>query len=397
MQLLNRFRHIQHGLLLGAFFFCFLGFQISEASDMPEASDAGVSPISILAPINIIDSIPQPDAGIRNSIRVHDDTSFAVLVEAEYGINWSDPDSVRFLISDGVYNAYERALNSSAVRVVAIESDASGFELVWIVYDRSLDPHLPPFYPLEAIVQIQVDIKDLSGNSISALTYAFRIESDREQALGFNRLPESATFTIEDSGAFYDTGIEIIDSRFAGARIHYNGDEPLIPAFGPVDEIESAVNVGKQAVGIPLNLMPHTVFNRPVKLYIPFPDGIDTDKLDIYYHNGARWLPACDADGNILAGGKGWMVPGSRINHASQNPPVVEIEVYHFSAAQAVISGSSTTTDSIDRERHGSGVTVVASCFIDATRFKGVSLKGLLGLLGLLGLMGWIAEGLKVT
>lgn len=392
MQLLKALRHIQRGLLLGASVYYFLGFQMSEASDAPETSNSGVNPASILAPIKIIDSIPQPDAGIRNSIRVHHDTSFAVLIETEHGISWTDPDSLRFLIFDGLHKEYQRDLDSPAVRVVAAESVASEFELVWVVYDRSLDRYLPPFYPLEAIVQIQVDIRDLSGNSILAQTYAFRIESDSEQALGFDHLPESETFTVEDPVGFYDTEIEIIDGHLAGARVLFNGNEPFIPAFGPIDEIESATGIGDQAVGIPLNLMPHTVFNRPVKLFIPFPEGSHTGELDIYYHNGARWLLACDAEGNLLAGGKGWMVPGSRVDHAAQNPPLVEIEVYHFSAAQAVISGSSTTTDNIDRERHGSGATVVVSCFIDATDSREINL---IGLLGLLGLLGWIGKGLK--
>jgi hypothetical protein len=116
---------------------------------------------------------------------------------------------------------------------------------------------------------------------------------------------------------------------------------------------------------------------------------VDLDELDIYLHNGDQWLPAYDAGGSILPGGKGWIVPGSRVNHPTLDPPLVEIEVYHFSAAQAVISGSSSTTDGIERERHGSGATAVITCFIETSGAEGVaSLLISLSLLGLLGLIG---------
>jgi hypothetical protein len=59
------------------------------------------------------------------------------------------------------------------------------------------------------------------------------------------------------------------------------------------------------------------------------------------------------------------MVPGSRVNHPENTPPSTEIEVYHFSAAQAVISGDSTTTGNENRDNHGSGAVVYFSCFID--------------------------------
>jgi hypothetical protein len=127
--------------------------------------------------------------------------------------------------------------------------------------------------------------------------------------------------------------------------------------------------------------MPHTVFNNPVKLYIPFADGTDVTALDIHYFNGLRWLPACDAGGNLLPGGEGWMVPGSRVNHPDQSLPFIEIEVYHFSAAQAVVSGSSTTTDYRHNQSSGSGAAVYAECFIGSAATEGASIYWVLVLL----------------
>jgi len=260
-----------------------LGYQLSVAADFsPDSSPSSRSPL------RIIDTIPQPDAGIINSARVHDDTSFAVLIESKRGINLTDPDSIRFLISDGEFDLYERNLISSAVRVVEVAKDSSPATLVWAIYDRSLEPMLPPLYALDTIVQIFVEVEDLYQNEIIATAdhFEFKIESDSEQAHAFNHLPESVSFNIENSTKFHDSGVEIVSGVLTGSRILYSANEPLLPAFGPIDEIESLALSGEQAVGPPLNLMPHTVFNHPIKLYIPFPKGTDITDLDIYYHNG---------------------------------------------------------------------------------------------------------------
>jgi hypothetical protein len=381
------FRYDKCGLILALIISCAPGYQFLEAAEIIFKT----SPLHD-SPLRIIDSIPRPDAGIRNSIRVHHDTSFAVLIETESGVDPTNPDCIRFLISDGDFERYQRNPDSPAVRIITVERDPNQTTLIWAVYDRSLEPALPPFYALDTIVKIEVSVKDLSNQTISGQIFSFRVESDAEQAIGFRNIPASRSFTIENPEGFFDAGIEITDGALTGARILYDSREPLMPDFGPIDEIDSVIDSAEQPVGTPLNLMPHTVFNRPVKLFIPFSEEADTEDLDIYYHNGARWLPACDADGTILPGGKGWIVPGSRVNHATQDPPLVEIEVYHFSAAQAVISGSSTTTDGIERERHGSGATVVVSCFVDVAGPEGrvgmLSLLGVLSLLSLLCLLG---------
>ena len=381
-------RYDKYGFILAIIIFCVPVCQVSEAAETITSSSTFDVPA-----LRIIDSIPQPETGIQNSIRVHHDTSFAVLIETEFGIDLADPDCIHFLISVGNFQRYGRNLHSSAVRVIPAESELNEPALVWAVYDRSLEPILPPFYPLNAIVEIEVSVRDTSGNIISGQIFSFRVESDAEQALGFRNIPASRSFSVENPDGFFDAGIEIVDGALAGARILYNSDEPLAPDYGPIDEIDSVMGSSGQPVGRPLNLTPHTVFNHPVKLYIPFPEEVDIDELDIYLHNGDQWLPACDFQGSILPGGKGWIVPGSRVNHPTLDPPLVEIEVYHFSAAQAVISGSSSTTDGIERERSGSGATVVVSCFIEATGYGGI--MSLLSLLSFLGLLGLIGKGIR--
>jgi len=353
-----------------------------------EISEAQSFSASVFSPLRIIDTIPRPSAGIDNSARVHDDTSVAVLTEADYGINLTDPNGVRFLIDDGEHGLYERNLNSPAVRLVEVENGGSQALLLWVVYDRSLDPDLPPVYARDTVVQIDVDVEDFFGNKLPETRFAFKIESDSEQADAFDHLPQSRSFEVSDPEEIHDSGIEIVSGALTGARILYAGDEPLLPAFGATHEIAAVSAAGGKTVGLPLNLMPHTVFDHPVKLFIPIAAEIDLNKLDIYYHNGVQWLAACDANGNTLLGGRGWMVPGSRVNHTAQVPPLIEIEVYHFSAAQGVVAGSSSTIDDTDHDKNGSGAVIYVSCFIDTAAPAGTSLYGFWSLLGLMGLIG---------
>ena len=366
-------------LVLAALVFGALEYRILEAADFMQDSDALHIPA-----LRIIDSIPQSDAGIIHTTPVHEDTSFAVLVQTRYGIDQDNPDSVRFFINDGEYEPYQRNLRSAAVRVIDIETANSHTGFIWLVYDRSLDLDFPPVYALDTVVAIGVTVKDIYNHKISGVPIEFRIESDSEQAHMFDNLPESVSFDVFDSEIIQNSGIEIISGVLTGAKIFFSGDEPLVPAFGPTDAVESTNTFHGNSLGLPLNLTPHTVFNHPVKLFIPYPPAMSVNQLYIYYHNGVKWLPACDAEGNLLPGGEGWMVPGSRVNHTDQIPPLIEIEVYHFSAAQAVSSETSVTTDNTHRKNSGSGAVVFVHCFIGATASDGKSTAAALILLVLL-------------
>jgi hypothetical protein len=155
-----------------------------------------------------------------------------------------------------------------------------------------------------------------------------------------------------------------------------------------IEGVAAAAASGMEGVGLPLNLLPHTVFNTPVKVFIPVPGGVDITEVGIYYYNGVEWLPACDIYGNLLAGGEGWMVAGSRVNHMESSPPLIEIQVYHFSAAQAVGSVSAAGSADIvaDSSSGGGGG---GGCFISSAGEE--SSLGLLSLLSLLSSLGWVS------
>jgi len=375
------YRHANICSILVVICFCALAGQLSGSLHAAEP---------ILAPLRIIDSIPQPDAGIINPARVPEDTSFAVLIESEYGIDLNDPDSIRFTIDDEENAVYGRNLSSPAVRVVEVDNANPQANLLWVTYDRSLDPNLAPRYAMDAYVYITLDVVDLYGNELASVPFEFKIESDAEQADAYDEIPEFVHYIVYDPMGIHDEAIQIVSGPLSGAKVIYAGDEPLSPAFGPANEIETLPTSRADAAGMPLNLMPHTVFNTPVKLFIPFPEGEDIRSLDIFYHNGVEWLAACDADGNLLSEGEGWMVPESRVNHVDHEPPLIEIQVVHFSAAQGGVVAASGETDGGTRKSGGSGGVVYFSCFIESAAAEGmpeglvISLLSLFGLLGLL-------------
>jgi hypothetical protein len=113
-----------------------------------------------------------------------------------------------------------------------------------------------------------------------------------------------------------------------------------IPTLGNSNDIPEVNLSGVTRVGTPLNLQPSgTHFNPQVKIYIPCPGYRDVSKLNIYYYDDddGKWYLANDADDPYMVQpyAVGWMVPGSRVNHNGGNPSTIEIQVYHFSGAQA--------------------------------------------------------------
>jgi hypothetical protein len=81
------------------------------------------------------------------------------------------------------------------------------------------------------------------------------------------------------------------------------------------------------AVGEPLNMQPRTDYSTPVNVRVRSSDRSRGDDLIIYRDNGTNWVQACDSDGNILPGGEGWMVPGSREDNSDLSGSAVDIQV----------------------------------------------------------------------
>ncbi len=329
-------------------------------------------PFAVLsAPIEIYDSIPRDDAGIVNFARVPDETGFAVLIRSAHGIDTRAPDAVQFTIDDGLHLPYVRDLSSDTVRTVKLDEDPDEQgTFLWAVYDRSLETYIPMTYPLNAVIYIKVEVRDIQNNILQPPPFEFKIETRARKAASRQNLPKTDEFYMidPDSGDPYDAGIEIIDGELSGAKVVYSSRETLTPAFGSLDGIEEINLAGIQAVGLPVNLIPHTVFDAPVKLFIPVADDVDITAAGLAYHDGTQWLPAADADGNVLSDGEGWMVPGSRVNHAETRPALIEVQVYHFSGTQAVVFAAfDGTSEEGEKDRtDGTHVFINANCFINS-------------------------------
>ncbi|MGD8493564.1 MAG: hypothetical protein PVF71_10410 [Desulfobacterales bacterium] len=327
---------------------------------------------NLSAPIEIRDTIPQDNAGIVNFTRVPDQTGVAVLVYAVHGIDLNAPSAIHFLIDDGFHLPYLRDLSHDAVRAVKLnQASEARATCVWVTYDRLLEPFMPTAYPLDAVVRVTVAIRDNRNNSLRPAPFEFKIESSQQKVASEQHLPD--TIEIYDNqpspGDGNDAGIAVVAGKLAGAKLIYSSLEPIPPGFGDSDEIPTAGAAGMQAVGLPVNLLPHTVFDHPVQLFIPVVENVDIRTVGLAYYDGTRWLPAAGADGTVLRGGEGWMVPGSRINHNESSPPLIEVQVYHFSAAQAVIFAR--FGDPVDEDKppsRRSGANVHISCFITSAR-----------------------------
>ena len=288
-------------------------------------------------------------------------TSFYLLIEDPDGIDITDTGSIRFTIDDGINFVYQRDLGDNAVvRVTKLtdEVDTQVTEL-WVVYHRSAEQGLGN-YPFDMDINIKVDARDRTGSQMAQQSYDFRTETQAAHDLAALNSPDTDPVDPEDPALVdpehsYDAGIEVSSGVLEGAMVVYDTGEPVKPVFGPTNEIPLANVAGVTGVGVPLNLQPPTLFATPVKIFIPCPGYPYVSDLSVYLYNGSDWVAACDADGNVLAGGEGWMVPGSRVDHNNGDPSTIEIKIYHFSGAQAVAEDGYSDSGSL-----------LAGCFISS-------------------------------
>jgi len=318
-------------------------------------------------PFEIIETLPHHNSGITDTWRIPNNSSFAVLIDSTNGININQ-NSITFIIDDGD-RIYNRSLSSDTMRVVKLTNDDnSQVTLLWAVYDRSQDTY--GNYEFDANVNIKIDAYDSYGSSMNQEGYDFNIESEAEhdEAHDPANLPDTSPVDPANPaiGGAYDTGIQVNSGELEGAMIVYNSSEPVPPSFGPFDEISEIDLPGVESVETPMHFQPPTIFDTPVKVFIPCPGYTDVSDLSVYFYNGITWELACDADGVIQPAGEYWMVPGSRANHNDPSLSYIEIQVYHFSAIQTGTSLSSSGSSSGDGDDGGGEV---GGCFIATAAF----------------------------
>jgi len=306
----------------------------------------------------IVETMPHHSAGIDDDTRVPHDSSFCIRVQDTEGIDITNANSISFTIDDGVNDAYARNLNdSSLVRVIKLTEDPdTSVTHLWVSYDRSLDA--AGNFELDTIVTVTVDVMNRRGVAVQA-SYEFKIETQEEYNYSHDpaNLPETAAVDESDPAMQeepYDTGIQATSPELDGAKVIYVSNEPMIPGFGPFGEIKPAPG----SRGEPVNLQPNTVFNKTLKVFIPYPNSKDVSHQAVYVYKGGRWVVGCDSKGRVRPGGEGWMVPDSRVNHDETGVPTIEIKVYHFSAIQAADDPGNPSLPSLSAAETGGG------CFI---------------------------------
>jgi hypothetical protein len=292
--------------------------------------------------IEVLEVIPVGDLGMAPEEKgVQQNTGFSVFIESASGIDMTAPNSVTFTIADGE-RTYTRRLNDlngagvKLMRAVPWDEEGNNAYCFWAVYYRSNETAMPNTYPSGSSIEVTVNAEDVLGITIEPVTFRFRIQSDGEKNIETANLPETST-TIDPSTSMKTT--TITSGPLTGASILFSTtlleEMGIEPYFGPLEDIP--LLAGLEAAGMPLNLLPHTLFTSPVTLIIPCAEDEEATGMSVYYHDGRAWWLACDNEGNITPNGEGWMVPGSRVNHEGDNqrPDYIEIQVYHFSAAAA--------------------------------------------------------------
>ncbi|CAB1059315.1 Vibriolysin, extracellular zinc protease (EC @ Pseudolysin, extracellular zinc protease (EC [Olavius sp. associated proteobacterium Delta 1] len=310
------------------------------------------------SPPVIIEAIPHQGAGIGpDTTRVPNNASFAVYIEDADGIDVTDPSSISFSIDDGesVYGVDLDNTLEVSLWVIKLDpnEDDTAVTRLWAVYHRAEDDARANSYLYDYDINVLVSVKDRRQDWMIPTSFDFKIETEIEHNDAEDNSPGYVQFIPEDTD--YDAGIEITGGDLAGAKIYYNSSEPVQPVVGPINELPSIDLTDVNAVGVPMNLQPPAVFSTPVKLFIPVAGETYVGNLSIYFYNGVDWVMACDAAGNVTAGGDGWMVPGSRVNHNDEFPAAIEIQVYHFSAVQAGTSGSDSSGTSGSSSASSSG------------------------------------------
>lgn len=295
--------------------------------------------------IGVIEVIPINNAGILpDRTRIPNNVAFAVRIESVEGVDLTDPYAVTLDVSDGKY-VYPRKLgdqNSKGAKIVqAVPLDRNGNVAysLWVVYYRSNETQIPNLYAYQSTVKVTVSVKDTSNEAIDPISFTFRVQGQEQGNAEEDEIPLS-TVTINTLTLKKTVSVDV--GPLKGASITYDSnllqEIGLEPYFGPIGEVPPLTEA--EAAGVPANLLPPAVFPRGVTVTIPCPGYGDVSDLAVYYHDGERWVLACDGSGNITPEGDGWMMPGSRVNHNHGNPSTIELKVYHFSAVVAGSSGA---------------------------------------------------------
>jgi len=149
--------------------------------------------------------------------------------------------------------------------------------------------------------------------------------------------------------------------------------------LGPSDEIEGFPE-GYAPLGKPLNLQPPgTIFKNPddfndlrppIKIFIPCPGFLDASGISVFLYDEVNhsWVLAENAKGNIQLEAEDWLAAKPVLHdydQANDTPARIEVQLYHFSGAQAGVPAGASGGGSAGVIAGGSAG---GGCFISALR-----------------------------
>ena len=103
--------------------------------------------------------------------------------------------------------------------------------------------------------------------------------------------------------------------------------DAVISLTGAADDASSDVDALANAVGTPVNLAGESVYNKPLRIWLPLPPGLPSNLVNLYYYQPygpeKGWYPAEDIEGWLVAGSdlrmtvKGTTYLGFLVRHAA--------------------------------------------------------------------------------
>ena len=170
-----------------------------------------------------------------------------------------------------------------------------------------------------------------------------RLESD------FSR--EVCVIDPKDVPSLYNRGWGITSGDIKGFKVFYHSNHGITPTLWPSDLIDGFLDA-YIPVGKPLNLQPSGAtfkdpkdpndLRPPVTIFIPCPGFPDPSGLGValYDEENKLWILASDGAGNIQPAAENWLA-AEPVPHdydpVNDNPATIEIQLYHFSGAQAAL------------------------------------------------------------
>ncbi len=283
-----------------------------------EAASGPVAPMSFAPYVVFIDCTPHAQQGIEEgTLPVPADSSVVIRLRDDTGI---EERSIRLEINGST-------VIPSVVRQV-VTGDLTDY---WVVYR-------PPEGGFEFGEKVEVSLgaADINGREMeSPVVYSFRVESKEEHAWSAQAASFPVLGYMDPAAGKVQIVPDYSDSLscwFEGAKIIFDGDEPVRPRFGPVGGIPE-LDLADGSEGLPVVIEPPTVFQKPVTVCLPCPAAAGIDKMEIYSYNpGLGWE---DAEGV-----PGLLVAGSRIDRpagesGSDQPAAIEIQINQSGIFQA--------------------------------------------------------------